>query len=226
MPHSPIRSPENPPGTLIIARPKTCITGRYVHCAALLALPRMLRILGREDVDSASGPACTVLRWCGRRVGGLGPGLTSESADALPGCPSIDSSAGSQVSGTHRRAGLICPSCARGRGSQVRRPAGACHPFNQRKGMALTIVEDARVITGGVDTHADMHVAAALDPVGGLLGVQEFPVTPAGYARLLGWLGRVRDRRPGRDRRDRQLRRGPGSSCHRGRHLGRGGGPF
>ena len=25
-------------------------------------------------------------------------------------------------------AGLICPSCARGRGSQVRRPAGACHP--------------------------------------------------------------------------------------------------
>jgi transposase len=50
--------------------------------------------------------------------------------------------------------------------------------------MALTIVE-TRAITGGVDT----HVAAALYPVGGLLGVQEFPVTPAGYARLLGWLG-------------------------------------
>jgi hypothetical protein len=30
-----------------------------------------------------------------------------------------------------------------------------------------------RAITGGVDTHADVHVAAALDPVGGLLGVQE-----------------------------------------------------
>src|SRR5258708_19889088 len=54
--------------------------------------------------------------------------------------------------------------------------------------MALTIVE-TRAITGGVDTHADVHVAAALDPVGGLLGVQEFPVTPAGYAGLLGWLG-------------------------------------
>ena len=54
--------------------------------------------------------------------------------------------------------------------------------------MALTIVE-TRAITGGVDTHADMHVAAALDPIGGLLGVQEFPATPAGYARLLGWLG-------------------------------------
>ena len=52
----------------------------------------------------------------------------------------------------------------------------------------MTIVE-TRAITGGVDTHADVHVAAALDPVGGLLGVAEFPVTPAGYARLLGWLG-------------------------------------
>jgi transposase len=52
----------------------------------------------------------------------------------------------------------------------------------------VTIVE-TRAITGGVDTHADMHVAAALDPVGGLLGVQEFPATAAGYASLLGWLG-------------------------------------
>ena len=45
-----------------------------------------------------------------------------------------------------------------------------------------------RAITGGVDTHADVHVAAALDPVGGLLGVKEFPATPAGYVRLLDWL--------------------------------------
>jgi transposase len=40
-----------------------------------------------------------------------------------------------------------------------------------------------------VDTHADTHVAAALDSIGGLLGVQEFPATAAGYARLLNWLG-------------------------------------
>src|SRR5204862_592136 len=40
-----------------------------------------------------------------------------------------------------------------------------------------------------VYTHADMHVAAALEPIGGLLGVEEFPVTPVGYAQLLGWLG-------------------------------------
>ena len=53
----------------------------------------------------------------------------------------------------------------------------------------MTIVEDERAVTGGVDTHADMHVAAALDPIGGLLGVQEFPATAAGDAALLGWLG-------------------------------------
>jgi transposase len=53
----------------------------------------------------------------------------------------------------------------------------------------MTIVEDRRAITGGVDTHADMHMAAALDPIGGLLGVQEFPATAAGYAGLLEWLG-------------------------------------
>jgi len=56
----------------------------------------------------------------------------------------------------------------------------------------LTIVEaraETRAITGGAGTHADMHVAAALDPIGGLPGAGEFPATPAGYARLPGWLG-------------------------------------
>jgi len=37
--------------------------------------------------------------------------------------------------------------------------------------MAMTIVEAARTITGGIDTHGEVHVAAALDDVGGLLGV-------------------------------------------------------
>ena len=57
--------------------------------------------------------------------------------------------------------------------------------------MAVTIVEEARAITGGVDTHADTHVAAALDPIGGLLGVREFPATAAGYcpACWAGWAG-------------------------------------
>ena len=43
-------------------------------------------------------------------------------------------------------------------------------------------------VTGGVDTHLDVNVAAALDPVGGLLGVAEFPTTAAGHRELLGWL--------------------------------------
>ena len=52
----------------------------------------------------------------------------------------------------------------------------------------MTIAEDARVITGGVDTHAGAHVAAALDRLGGLPGVREFPATAAGYAGLPDWL--------------------------------------
>jgi transposase len=55
------------------------------------------------------------------------------------------------------------------------------------KGMALTIVEKPAV-TGGVDTHADVHVAAALDRTGGLLGTESFATTPVGYAKLLAWL--------------------------------------
>ena len=54
--------------------------------------------------------------------------------------------------------------------------------------MAMTIVEAARTVTGGVDTHLDVHVAAALDPIGGLLGVESFATTPAGYRKLLSWM--------------------------------------
>ena len=43
-------------------------------------------------------------------------------------------------------------------------------------------------VTGGVDTHADIHVAAAIDHNGGLLGVESFPADQAGYGNLLGWL--------------------------------------
>ena len=34
-------------------------------------------------------------------------------------------------------------------------------------------------VTGGVDTHADAHVVAAVDHNGGLLGVEVFPATEA-----------------------------------------------
>ena len=60
-------------------------------------------------------------------------------------------------------------------------------PCNREKGMAMTMVSTGSV-TGGVDTHLDVHVAAALDPIGGLLGVAEFDTTGAGYEALLVWL--------------------------------------
>ena len=43
-------------------------------------------------------------------------------------------------------------------------------------------------VVGGVDTHADVHVAAAVDSNGAVLGVESFPVNRAGYERLNAWL--------------------------------------
>jgi transposase len=54
--------------------------------------------------------------------------------------------------------------------------------------MAMTMVEGTRAVTGGVDTHLDVHVAAVLDDIGGLLGVESFEATAAGNDKLLCWL--------------------------------------
>jgi transposase len=54
--------------------------------------------------------------------------------------------------------------------------------------MAMTIVESTRPILGGVDTHADVHVAAAVDAQGGVLGVASFPSTRSGFVALHAWL--------------------------------------
>ncbi|MGB5186211.1 MAG: IS110 family transposase [Acidimicrobiia bacterium] len=43
-------------------------------------------------------------------------------------------------------------------------------------------------VIGGVDTHADVHVAAALDENGRWLGIESFRVNGAGYRRLVEWL--------------------------------------
>ena len=52
----------------------------------------------------------------------------------------------------------------------------------------MTIVEATRAVTGGIDTHGEVHVAAVLDEVGGLLGTESFPADPDGYSDLLTWL--------------------------------------
>src|ERR1700674_5353000 len=52
----------------------------------------------------------------------------------------------------------------------------------------MTIVESTRLVTGGVDTHLDVHVAAAVDAGGGVLGVESFPTSRAGFGELYRWL--------------------------------------
>ena len=53
-----------------------------------------------------------------------------------------------------------------------------------------TLTETPPRITGGVDTHRDLHVVAALDERGAELGVESFPATPTGYRHSLRWLRR------------------------------------
>jgi transposase len=47
-----------------------------------------------------------------------------------------------------------------------------------------------RVITVGVDTHADTHTATACDQLGRIIATATFDTTPAGYRRLLAWAKR------------------------------------
>ena len=51
-----------------------------------------------------------------------------------------------------------------------------------------TMTPEPGSVTGGVDAHLDVHVAAAVDHLGAVLGTRSFPTTAAGYRRLLRWL--------------------------------------
>jgi transposase len=62
------------------------------------------------------------------------------------------------------------------------------------EGMDLSMVGSSRLVTGGVDTHLELNVAAVLDRIGGLLGTESFPTTMEGNRQLLRWMtgfGRV-----------------------------------
>ena len=67
------------------------------------------------------------------------------------------------------------------------------------------MVDTRRALTGGVDTHADVHVAVVIDPEGGLLGVKSFATDLAGYKLLSGWMGTFGEIGSGRGRRYRLL---------------------
>ena len=53
--------------------------------------------------------------------------------------------------------------------------------------MPRSVPTNAEVITLGVDTHKDIHVAVALDGLGRRLGTLSIPTTPEGYKKLVDW---------------------------------------
>src|SRR5262249_11966903 len=72
------------------------------------------------------------------------------------------------------------------------RPVGAI-PFamqaTRTQGEDMSNVSDlAAPVTGGVDTHAEVNVAAMVDQVGRVLGTEQFPTTTAGHRAALAWM--------------------------------------
>ena len=45
-----------------------------------------------------------------------------------------------------------------------------------------------RIVYGGVDTHEDVHVGAAIDATGSLLGTKAYPTTPIGLRGMARWM--------------------------------------
>ena len=52
-----------------------------------------------------------------------------------------------------------------------------------------SIVDRPVMVTGGVDTHLEVHVAVVVDEVGRVLGTQDFAADARGYRALLRWMG-------------------------------------
>lgn len=51
-----------------------------------------------------------------------------------------------------------------------------------------SMTDPSRVVSGAIDTHRDVHVAAVIDSVRALLGMKSFPTTPLGMEGLERWL--------------------------------------
>ena len=52
----------------------------------------------------------------------------------------------------------------------------------------FSMPDSPQAVIGGIDCHTDFHVAAALDPLGRVLGTESFPATVAGYRSTYTWL--------------------------------------
>ena len=80
-------------------------------------------------------PCLVVLGWCGRSVGGLGPGLTSESADAVRAVLRTTCRPGPRFSGTHRRCRSDLPGLGKRPGFTGPTASGCVPSLNLEKGM-------------------------------------------------------------------------------------------
>jgi transposase len=64
------------------------------------------------------------------------------------------------------------------------------NPVDEEGDDLPSIAEQQRPVTGGVDTHSEVHVAAVVDQVGRILGSESFAATEAGYRAALAWMRR------------------------------------
>ncbi|MGX5770294.1 IS110 family transposase [Microbacterium trichothecenolyticum] len=55
----------------------------------------------------------------------------------------------------------------------------------------MALVAQSHPFVVGVDTHAKTHTYAIVTGTGQLMGCEQFPTTPAGVARAIGWAGRL-----------------------------------
>jgi transposase len=68
------------------------------------------------------------------------------------------------------------------------RPAGGRSLTGQRRKGRSSITDQQRFVTGGVDTHNAIHVAAVVDEVGRILGPSRSPPSSSATRRLVRWM--------------------------------------
>jgi transposase len=121
------------------------------------------------------------------------PGLTRGTTGVLPSDRSVDQISGTPLGATSAD-GVTSEEPGLGpRRSTVRRLAVGALPANRRAGRddMASLPAVAPQVTVGVDSHKDVHVAAAVDHLGRVLGTIWVPTTTRGAAQLLRWAMRL-----------------------------------
>src|SRR4029453_8834999 len=121
------------------------------------------------------------------------PGLTLGTTGVLPSDRSVDQLPRTPP-GAPSADGVTSEDPGLGpRRSTVRRLAVGALPANRRAGKddMASLPAVVRQVTVGVDSHKDVHVAAAVDQVGRVLGTTWVPTTTRGAAQLLRWAMRL-----------------------------------